>query len=36
VQRFRTLEPRDDRPYKAIMRIGPSNLNGVNVAVKTA
>ncbi|EIT83385.1 hypothetical protein AO1008_00435 [Aspergillus oryzae 100-8] len=36
VQRFRTLEPRDERPYKAIMRIGPSNLHGVNVAVKTA
>lgn len=30
---YRRLEARDPTPYKAVMRIGPSNKNGVRIAV---
>ncbi|RYP62899.1 hypothetical protein DL770_009508 [Monosporascus sp. CRB-9-2] len=30
---YRRLEPRDPEPYRAVMRIGPSNRNGVKIAV---
>ncbi|KAI3530023.1 hypothetical protein CSPX01_15105 [Colletotrichum filicis] len=32
-QRFKNLEARDDRPYVPVMRVGPSSLHGVKVAV---
>nr|WNS47918.1 CapC [Capnodium sp. TTI-000886] len=32
-QRFSTLEPRDPLPYVPVMRVGPSSLHGVKVAV---
>lgn len=32
-QRFKTLEPRDPQPYVPVMRVGPSSLHGVKVAV---
>ncbi|KAL7905491.1 cytochrome P450 [Trichoderma velutinum] len=32
-QRFKTIESRDDRPYVPVMRAGPSNLHGVQIAV---
>ena len=31
LRKFKHLEPRDDEPYKAVMRAGPSNLHGVKV-----
>jgi cytochrome P450 monooxygenase len=30
---FSILEARDPEPYRAVMRIGPSNRNGVKIAV---
>ncbi|RYP26074.1 hypothetical protein DL767_008177 [Monosporascus sp. MG133] len=30
---YRRLEPRDPEPYRAVMRIGPTNRNGVQIAV---
>lgn len=36
VREFESIEARDDRPYQAVMRAGPSNLHGVNVAFKVA
>jgi cytochrome P450 monooxygenase len=35
VQRFKYIEPRDVKPYTAVMRIGPSNLNGVKIGLAT-
>lgn len=32
-QKFRRIEPRDPAPYTAVMRIGPSNKNGVKIAL---
>jgi len=32
-QTYRRIEPRDDAPYRAVMRIGPSNKTGVQVAL---
>lgn len=32
-QRFEKIEARDDRPWTEIMRIGPSNMHGVKVAM---
>lgn len=32
-QRFSMLSPRDEREYVAVMRIGPSNLHGVQIGV---
>jgi cytochrome P450 len=32
LQRFRAIEARDDEPYTGVMRLGPSNKNGVKVA----
>ena len=31
VKKFKSIEARDDRPYTAVMRAGPSNLHGVKV-----
>ncbi|KAF2686195.1 cytochrome P450 monooxygenase [Lentithecium fluviatile CBS 122367] len=31
-QRFEKIEAKDDRPYTAIMRIGPSNMHGVKIS----
>ncbi|CZR52668.1 related to n-alkane-inducible cytochrome P450 [Phialocephala subalpina] len=33
VQRFKDIEARDEKPYTAVMRIGPSNLNGVKIGL---
>jgi cytochrome P450 monooxygenase len=33
-QRFKNLEARDPEKYVAVMRIGPSSLNGVKIAVE--
>lgn len=30
---FRRIESRDPSAYKAVMRIGPSNVNGVQIAL---
>jgi cytochrome P450 monooxygenase len=35
-QKYRIVEPRDEREYKAIMRIGPSNINGVKISLGAA
>ncbi|XXG98990.1 hypothetical protein Hte_005323 [Hypoxylon texense] len=35
-QRFKALEPRDDEPYTGVMRVGPSNKNGCQVAFVSA
>jgi len=32
LQRFKAIEARDDEPYTAVMRVGPSNKNGCKVA----
>ncbi|KAI1387796.1 cytochrome P450 [Hypoxylon trugodes] len=32
LQNFKAIEARDDEPYTAVMRVGPSNKNGVKVA----
>ncbi|KAK5997604.1 Cytochrome P450 monooxygenase lepH [Cladobotryum mycophilum] len=32
LQVFKAIEPRDDEPYTAVMRVGPSNKNGCKVA----
>ena len=32
LQRFNAVEARDDEPYTAVMRVGPSNKNGCRVA----
>lgn len=32
LQRFRAIEARDDEPYTAVMRVGPSSKNGCKVA----
>nr|QNH68019.1 PfpB [Penicillium sp.] len=32
LQRFKAIESRDDKPYEAVMRVGPSNKNGCKVA----
>lgn len=32
-QTYRRIEPRDSNPYKAVMRVGPSNKTGVLVAL---
>lgn len=31
-QRFEKVEARDEAPYTAVMRVGPSNLHGCKVA----
>jgi len=32
LQKFKAIEPRDNEPYTAVMRVGPSNKNGCKVA----
>lgn len=32
LQRFQRIEPRDDQPYTAVMRVGPSSKYGCQVA----
>ncbi len=32
LQRFKTIEPRNDEPYTAVIRVGPSNKNGCRIA----
>ncbi|KAM7215915.1 putative cytochrome P450 [Rhypophila decipiens] len=36
LQRFRAIEARDSKPYKAVMRVGPSNKNGCKVGFVAA
>lgn len=36
LQRFKAIEPRDDRPYTPVMRAGPSNKHGVKVGLVPA
>ncbi|KUJ09020.1 cytochrome P450 [Mollisia scopiformis] len=32
LQNFKAIEPRDDEPYTAVMRVGPSNKNGCKLS----
>lgn len=35
-QKFKHVEARDDKPYTAVMRVGPSSKNGCKVAFSLA
>lgn len=36
MREFQSIEARDDKPYTAVMRAGPSNLHGVKVGFAVA